>query len=202
MPERFRRYAGSVCARPPVPLCGALEDAQCPNRLGGARSVAPQDFAVFLQPVARHRMVRGHAEMLAGVAEVDDLRLEREALEESPVVRVVEGGRTAGGFAPACFAMAALARPQRQYDAVERETDAVTVSAATSPAARMRASVSGAMLSQRSCMLWVSRCSVLTDGVTPPIFAMNSSPSRGVQWPHHHQSELRSQPRQVVLDEA
>ncbi len=44
-------------------------------------------------------------------------------------------------------------------------------------------SVSGAMLSQRSYMLWVSRCSVLTDGTIPPILAKNSSASRGVQWP-------------------
>ena len=50
-------------------------------------------------------------------------------------------------------------------------------------AARMLFSVSGAMLSQRSCMLRVSRCSVLTDGVMPPIFAKNSSASRAVQWP-------------------
>ena len=63
------------------------------------------------------------------------------------------------------------------------ETDALTASAGMSSAARMLASVSGAMLSQRSCMLWVRRCSVLTDGVMPPIFAKNSSASRGVQWP-------------------
>ena len=60
-----------------IPLRTVAEVAQRPDHLGDAAGVVAQDLAVLLEPVGRHRMVRGHAEMLAGVPEVDDLGLGR-----------------------------------------------------------------------------------------------------------------------------
>ena len=39
----------------------------------------------------------------------------------------------------------------------------------------------GGHISQRSCMVRVRRCRVLTDGVMPPVFAKNAAASRAVQ---------------------
>ncbi len=63
------------------------------------------------------------------------------------------------------------------------ETDALTAPGGMSWVLRMLSRASGPRLSQRSCMVTVSRCKVLTDGVMPPTFSKNSSASRAVQWP-------------------
>ena len=61
------------------------------------------------------------------------------------------------------------------------DTEALTASCGTPSASRMLSSVSGPRVSQRSCMVRVRRCRVLTDGVMPPIFAKNAAASRAVQ---------------------
>ena len=61
------------------------------------------------------------------------------------------------------------------------DTEALTASCGTPSASRMLSSVSGPRASQRSCMVRVRRCRVLTDGVMPPIFAKNAAASRAVQ---------------------
>ena len=50
-----------------VSLCAVTQVAQRPDHLGDAVPVVAQDFAVLLEPVRRHRMIRGHAKMLAGM---------------------------------------------------------------------------------------------------------------------------------------
>ena len=62
-------------ARRAVPFCPVPEVAQRPDHLGDALGVVTQDMAVCLEPAGVYRMVGGGAEMLAGMPEVDRLRL-------------------------------------------------------------------------------------------------------------------------------
>ena len=91
----FRKKASSRSISPRFVLAVA-EVAQCLDHLGDAAGVVAQDLSALLEPVGRRRVVRGHAEMLAGVPEVDDIGLGREALEEGLVV----GGAVGHGADP------------------------------------------------------------------------------------------------------
>ena len=102
---------------------------------------------------------------------------------------VVEGDRAAGGLAPAGLGAPVLAGAQRHHDAsllLRRrgsETEALTAPGGMPSVLRMLSSACGPRPAQRSCMVRVSRCSVLADGVMAPISEKNASASRAVQWP-------------------
>ena len=69
------KFALDDGARRAVPFCPVPEVAQRPDHLGDALGVVTQDMAVCLEPAGVYRMVGGGAEMLAGMPEVDRLRL-------------------------------------------------------------------------------------------------------------------------------